>query len=68
MVKMASGGYSAGHGFQVRGAPRRADKVVRACGTWSVSSGRGNIPPLEGVVRSCGSPMVFFIEWGATLW
>lgn len=25
----------------VRGALRRADKVVRACGTWSVSSGRG---------------------------
>eukprot|EP00435_Cladocopium_sp_Y103_P070703 s462_g35.t2 len=25
----------------VRGAPRRAEKVVRACGTWSVSSGGG---------------------------
>ena len=23
-------------------------------------------PPLEGVVRSYGSPMVFFIEWGAS--
>lgn len=47
MVKMASGGYSAGHGFQVRGAPRRAEKVVRACGTWSVSSG-GGISPAGG--------------------
>ena len=28
--------------FQVRGAPRRAEKVVRACGTWSVSSGGGD--------------------------